>query len=135
MQCHPDLLRPLSIAEYRKLQQFPDNWKFAGGVGSQYRQLGNAVPVGLGAAVGRAIIQAMEGHPDAALKGTVCCHDLDFINQLSRRPKTQLNPPRMRQNNDPVAIREWMEGYHHRPEALEYYRAPVPFQPRRQPPA
>src|ERR1700730_412892 len=31
MLCHPEALRPLSVLEYAKLQQFPDGWEFFGG--------------------------------------------------------------------------------------------------------
>lgn len=46
--CHPTELRPLSIREYARVQQFPDNWKFSGRIVDIYKQIGNAVPVGLG---------------------------------------------------------------------------------------
>lgn len=56
MLCHPRQDRPLSIKEYARIQQFPDNWKFTGTISAQYRQIGNAVPVGLAEAIGRAVI-------------------------------------------------------------------------------
>lgn len=56
MLCHPRQDRPLSIKEYARIQQFPDDWKFTGTISAQYRQIGNAVPVGLAEAIGRAII-------------------------------------------------------------------------------
>lgn len=56
MLCHPKQDRPLSIKEYARIQQFPDDWKFMGTISAQYRQIGNAVPVGLAEAIGRAII-------------------------------------------------------------------------------
>jgi DNA (cytosine-5)-methyltransferase 1 len=57
--CHPDEDRPLSVEEYKRLQGFPDGWKVCGNLQSQYRQIGNAVPVPLGEAVGRAIVEHM----------------------------------------------------------------------------
>lgn len=60
--CHPVENRPLSIQEYKRLQMFPDNWQLGGKLVDQYRQVGNAVPGGLGEAVGRAILAHMEGH-------------------------------------------------------------------------
>ena len=56
MMCHPVKDRPLSIKEYARIQQFPEEWVFTGTVASQYRQIGNAVPVGLAEQIGKAII-------------------------------------------------------------------------------
>ena len=61
--CHPDENRPLSVAEYRRIQEFPDDWVFTGSISDQYRQIGNAVPVGLGRAVGLAILAHASGQP------------------------------------------------------------------------
>ena len=55
--CHPEENRPLSIKECARIQQFPDNWVFKGNVTSIYKQIGNAVPVGLGKAIGDAIMK------------------------------------------------------------------------------
>ena len=55
-RCHPDETRPLTIREYARIQTFPDNWQFAGSMSSQYRQIGNAVPVNLAHAVGKSIV-------------------------------------------------------------------------------
>ena len=52
---HPEKDRPLSIEEYKRIQQFPDSWNLVGDIASQYRQLGNAVPVGMGQALGRTL--------------------------------------------------------------------------------
>ena len=46
--CHPTELRPLSVKEYARVQQFPDTWQFSGRIADIYKQIGNAVPVGLG---------------------------------------------------------------------------------------
>lgn len=59
--CHPTRLRPLSIEEYARIQQFPSHWKFTGSVIDIYKQIGNAVPVGLGYAVGRQIMRHILG--------------------------------------------------------------------------
>jgi DNA (cytosine-5)-methyltransferase 1 len=50
---HPEENRPLSIQEYRKIQEFPDNWSIEGSLINQYKQIGNAVPISLGIAVGK----------------------------------------------------------------------------------
>ncbi len=59
--CHPEEHRPLSIQEYKRIQQFPDDWEVCGSLIDQYRQIGNAVPVGLGEAIGRTILAHMSG--------------------------------------------------------------------------
>ena len=41
---HPELNRPLSIQEYKRIQEFPDDWKLSGSLRNQYKQIGNAVP-------------------------------------------------------------------------------------------
>ncbi len=38
------------------MSTFPDGWHFSGSVSSQYKQIGNAVPVNLAYAVGRSIV-------------------------------------------------------------------------------
>ncbi len=53
--CHPEATRPLSVHECARIQGFPDSWNFAGSMSSQYLQIGNAVPVKLGEALGRAL--------------------------------------------------------------------------------
>ena len=75
---HPEENRPLSVQEYKRIQQFPDEWRVCGSVTDQYKQIGNAVPVGLGEAVGKAILAHMShqeerppaGFPFSRYKGT-----------------------------------------------------------------
>lgn len=62
--CHPTRLRPLAIEEYARIQQFPDNWKFCGRITTIYKQIGNAVPVGLGYAVGQQVMKSINGQLD-----------------------------------------------------------------------
>ena len=52
---HPELDRPLSIQEYKRVQEFPDDWKLSGSLRNQYKQIGNAVPISLGKAIGKLI--------------------------------------------------------------------------------
>jgi len=56
-RCHPDETRPFTVREYARIQTFPDDWKFAGPMAQQYKQIGNAVPVNLGCEVGYSIIK------------------------------------------------------------------------------
>jgi len=58
-RCHPNQTRPLTVREYARIQTFPDNWDFQGSMSSQYKQIGNAVPVNLGYAMGRALIRLL----------------------------------------------------------------------------
>lgn len=68
--CHPTEDRPLSVEEYKRVQGFPDDWAIRGSLSDQYRQIGNAVPVALGEAVGRAILDDMAGvEPDERFSG------------------------------------------------------------------
>jgi DNA (cytosine-5)-methyltransferase 1 len=59
---HPEENRPLSIQEYKRLQEFPDDWQLAGPLIEQYKQVGNAVPVSLGFAVGKLIQDLLSGN-------------------------------------------------------------------------
>ncbi|NJK99564.1 MAG: DNA cytosine methyltransferase [Spirulinaceae cyanobacterium SM2_1_0] len=66
---HPEANRPLSIEEYKRLQELPDDWAIAGKLLDQYRQVGNAVPCSLGRAIGRLLLaqltdQALPTYPD-----------------------------------------------------------------------
>ena len=56
-RCHPTETRPLTVREYARIQTFPDDWEFCGNMTAQYKQIGNAVPVNLAAAVGRSLIR------------------------------------------------------------------------------
>jgi len=58
--CHPAETRPLSVREAARVQGFPDDWNFCGGVGSKYKQVGNAVPIPLASAVGKVIAAALD---------------------------------------------------------------------------
>lgn len=68
-RCHPDETRPFTIREYARIQSFPDDWKFCGGIGDQYKQIGNAVPVELARRIGiqlkDAIIKYRENNIEA----------------------------------------------------------------------
>lgn len=55
MLCHPTKDRPLSIREYARIQQFPEEWIFIGTTAAKYKQIGNAVPVGLAKAIGETV--------------------------------------------------------------------------------
>lgn len=77
MLLHPVENRPLSINEYKRIQQFPDKWIIKGNLASQYRQIGNAVPVGLGKAIGETLISM----------------ELGFFNSNSKRKTKPFSNP------------------------------------------
>jgi len=58
--CHPTETRALSIREYARIQEFPDEWEFCGTVAEQYAQVGNAVPTRLGTVAGEVIARALD---------------------------------------------------------------------------
>lgn len=58
-RCHPDETRPFTTREYARIQSFPDSWQFAGGIGSIYKQIGNAVAVNFGKEVSLSIINTL----------------------------------------------------------------------------
>lgn len=60
-RCHPTEARPFTVRENARCQSFPDEWEFCGKVMSQYKQVGNAVPVNLAYEVAKKIYEALEG--------------------------------------------------------------------------
>lgn len=57
--CHPIETRALSIQEYKRIQEFPDNWVVCGTTSQKYAQIGNAVPTRLGEVAGRALAKQL----------------------------------------------------------------------------
>lgn len=66
---HPEQDRPLSVEEYKRVQEFPDNWEILGPLLQQYKQIGNAVPVSLGYAVGNLIQKLIKGETVKQIPG------------------------------------------------------------------
>ena len=56
-RCHPSENRPLTTREYARIQTFPDNWQFEGPTSAVYKQIANAVPINLAAAIGRSLVR------------------------------------------------------------------------------
>jgi len=123
MLCHPTEIRPLSVRECARLQQFPDDWQFAGSLSAQYRQVGNATPVGLGEAVGRAIMKALRSRRQGAHAGMLLCADADLLNRIARSPKTMLNPLRMRKETGCQDVVPWSNGKPNRRTEFLRYKA------------
>ena len=58
-RCHPLEERPLTMREYARVQTFDDSYEFIGSLNSQYKQIGNAVPVELAKYMGKALIKLL----------------------------------------------------------------------------
>lgn len=80
--CHPQMDRPLSIQEYKRIQEFPDDWKVCGSLVDQYRQIGNAVPISLGQAIGKLLVAKINGTPIKEIK------DYKYSRYLNTNDKT-----------------------------------------------
>lgn len=83
-RCHPTETRPLTIREYARIQTFPDSWEFTGSVASQYRQIGNAVPVNLAYHIGCCLIRMLESRPsnDMELVQPIDFHQVEQLSWL-----------------------------------------------------
>jgi DNA (cytosine-5)-methyltransferase 1 len=58
--CHPEEVRALTLREYARIQEFPDDWQFSGTASEQYAQVGNAVPLRLGLIAGNVIARELD---------------------------------------------------------------------------
>lgn len=58
--CHPNELRALTLNEYCRIQEFPDNWEVCGKPSQQYAQIGNAVPLKLGEVAGEIMASSLD---------------------------------------------------------------------------
>jgi DNA (cytosine-5)-methyltransferase 1 len=59
-RCHPLEERPLTIREYARIQTFDDDYEFVGSLNSQYKQIGNAVPVELAKKMGVSLMKLVQ---------------------------------------------------------------------------
>lgn len=95
---HPQEDRPLSIQEYKRIQEFPDDWQLAGPLIQQYKQVGNAVPVSLGHAVGVLLRDLLAGKarpapsPFKFSRYQATCHEewLKAFEQQRRKAQLEL---------------------------------------------
>lgn len=62
--------RVMTPRELARLQSFPDDFRFAGKKSKVLVQIGNAVPPGLGQAIGEAVLQMLHTTPDSANTAT-----------------------------------------------------------------
>ena len=61
---HPTEDRTLSVREAARIQTFPDRFRFEGTRSHAFRQIGNAAPPVLMAAVGKALVSALDGRDE-----------------------------------------------------------------------
>ncbi len=66
---HPTENRPLSVQEYKRVQEFPDDWQIEGSLIEQYKQIGNAVPIGLGKTIGEHVLKLINGDNIRQIEG------------------------------------------------------------------
>lgn len=100
---HPTEMRALSVQEYARIQQFPDTWKFQGKITDIYKQIGNAVPVGLGYVAGKTLIDFHENNYDPKREKNnqipysryLDCCDFEFIpkfkNQIMQKEQAKVS--------------------------------------------
>jgi DNA (cytosine-5)-methyltransferase 1 len=91
---HPVFDRPLSVEEYKRIQEFPDDWKIEGKILDQYKQIGNAVPISLGKAIGNHIMKLLnnEGirvYPNFHYSRYKHTDEVSFINQMKKNKKDE----------------------------------------------
>lgn len=104
--CHPEELRPLSVRECARIQTFPDRWEFYGSISSKYKQIGNAVPVLLGKAIGDHLCKVIYGKeiiPELINKQLSIFENI-FVQQ-SENIKTHHSKPMTNIQNDKGVIK------------------------------
>ena len=101
---HPEKDRPLSIQEYKRIQEFPDEWELAGPLIQQYKQVGNAVPASLGFAVGKLIIELIHKHkvtnyPEFSYSRYKNTNEIEWTNEFTRLVEKEFNITKQKQLN------------------------------------
>lgn len=96
---HPVEDRPISIEEYKRIQEFPDSWQLAGPLIQQYKQIGNAVPIGLGHALGKLVISLINNEAVISLPNfkysrykNTSCHawENEFEYQVQKKASSEV---------------------------------------------
>lgn len=82
-RCHPSETRPLSVREYARIQSFPDDWQFSGSTNSQYKQIGNAVPVNMAYHLGLCVVAMVHNKPDEKT--------MDVVSQTSPQKAVEID--------------------------------------------
>jgi DNA (cytosine-5)-methyltransferase 1 len=97
--CHPEAVRPLSVRECARLQGFPDDWRFTGAMNRQYMQIGTPVPVDLGAAIGRSLLESIR----RGSNGNGFCDVLEMaLQQAVKRLRSTARNKRGKSDREPT---------------------------------
>ncbi|MDE0065980.1 MAG: DNA (cytosine-5-)-methyltransferase [Acidimicrobiaceae bacterium] len=101
---HPKEDRTLSVREAARIQTFPDSFRFSGTRSHAFRQIGNAAPPALVAAVGKALAAALDGQVDDS--PTESHKTLEVRRELHRKLLDWLGQRRgpWNQQGDPWAV-------------------------------
>jgi len=99
---HPEEDRPLSVQEYKRIQEFPDNWEIQGSLVNKYKQIGNAVPISVGEAIGRLILELNEGKvsenlPNFKYSRYLKTADQEFIKDFLSRSRILIEEKKVNQ--------------------------------------
>ncbi len=107
---HPSEHRTLSVREYGLIQGFPQGYVFEGPTSHKFLQIGNAVPPPIGRVVGEELagLIGRRKRSNSGKRGVVACESADLLRRLAARPRTILDPPRMRTVPGLSATREWI---------------------------
>lgn len=103
--CHPDKDRPISVQEYKRIQEFPDDWKLFGTLKDKYRQIGNAVPISLGYAIGKQIVklinkEQLELPPDNfPFSRYTNTNEVSFIASIEKKRQKYLKEQEIKNNS------------------------------------
>ena len=109
-----DSLRRLTLRECAGLQGFPSEWQFAGPVGSQFRQVGNAVPSIFGRVLGRSLIAALEGGRRAKPISAPLPRDFAIAIDYTKREQARNGDSRRMAReklSQPGAVSRYREGF------------------------
>lgn len=95
---HPKENRPLSVEEYKRIQQFPDDWDIRGPLTQKYKQIGNAVPVGLGKAIGTLSRRIIRGTKIPEIPGFRYCRykntsHIDWMARFEEKAQSLFSRP------------------------------------------
>ncbi|MBK5262970.1 MAG: DNA cytosine methyltransferase [Peptostreptococcaceae bacterium] len=99
---HPEEDRPLSVLEYKRIQEFPDNWEIKGSLINKYKQIGNAVPISVGKAIGQLIIslsnnEKVENIPNFKYSRYLNTSHESFILDFEKRAKKLIKENELKQ--------------------------------------